>query len=77
MMPINNSSFSLRKNNMADICLSYDVAVIQWITSCHKNRVTTRAISRLRVHVTTLATSVPKTRFLLDILSSLKAIYVI
>ena len=25
--------------------LFYDVAVIQWITSCHKNRLTTRAIT--------------------------------
>ena len=25
--------------------LSYDVAVIQWITSCHKNRMTTRYIT--------------------------------
>ena len=25
--------------------LSYDVAVFQWITSCHKNRMTTRVIT--------------------------------
>ena len=25
--------------------LSYDVAVIQWLTSCHKNRMTTRYIT--------------------------------
>ena len=30
----------------------YDVAVIQWITSCHKNRMTTRYIKFWRVHVT-------------------------
>ena len=23
-------------------CLSYDVAIIQWLTLCHKNRMTTR-----------------------------------
>ena len=28
--------------------LSYDVAVFQWITSCHKNRMTTRVITLLR-----------------------------
>ena len=28
-----------------EICLSYDVAVIQWLTSCHKNRMTTRYIT--------------------------------
>ena len=27
------------------LVLSYDVAVIQWITSCHKNRMTTRYIT--------------------------------
>ena len=27
--------------------LSYDVAVIQWITSCHKSRMTTRVIITL------------------------------
>ena len=30
------------------ILLSYDVAVFQWITSCHKNRMTTRVITLLR-----------------------------
>ena len=34
--------------------LSYDVAVIQWITSCHKNRMTTRVITLWRVDVTSL-----------------------
>ena len=28
--------------------LSYDVAVFQWITSCHKNSMTTRVITRIR-----------------------------
>ena len=54
--------------------MSYDVAVIQWITSCHKNRMTTRVILLLRVHVTSLTTSVSTMRFLLEILSILKAI---
>ena len=31
--------------NFSEINLSYDVAVIQWITSCHKNRMTTRYIA--------------------------------
>ena len=39
-------------------CLSYDVAVFQWITSCHKNRMTTRVITLLREYVTSLTTSV-------------------
>ena len=38
--------------------LSYDVAVFQWITSCHKNRMTTRVITLLREYVTSLTTSV-------------------
>ena len=32
-------------------CLSNDVSVIQWIMSCHKNRMTTRCITFWRVHV--------------------------
>ena len=35
---------------------SYDVAVMLWITSFHKNRNTTRVITLLRVHVTSLTT---------------------
>ena len=35
---------------------SYDVAVMLWITSFHKNRMTTRVITLLRVHVTSLTT---------------------
>ena len=38
--------------------LSYDAAVFQWITSCHKNRVTTCVITLLREYVTSLTTSV-------------------
>ena len=38
--------------------LSYDVVVFQWITSCHKNRMTTRVITLLREYVTSLTTSV-------------------
>ena len=54
--------------------LSYDVAVIQWITSCHKNRMTTCVITLWRVDVTSLTTSVSTMRFLFEILSFLKAI---
>ena len=54
--------------------LSYDVAVIQWITSCHKTRMTTRVITLWREDITLLTTSVSTTRFLLEILSVLKAI---
>ena len=57
-----------------DKTLSYDVAVIQWITSCHKNHMTTRVITFWRVDVTSLTTSVSTMRFLLEILSTLKAI---
>ena len=48
--------------------LSYDVAVIQWITSCHKNRMTTRVITLWRVHVTSLTMSVSLVRFLVEII---------
>ena len=46
--------------------LSFDVAVIQWITSCHKNRMTTRVISLWRVHITSLTTSMLTMRFLIE-----------
>ena len=39
--------------------LSYDVAVIQWITSCHKNLMT----PSWRERVTSLTTSVSTMRF--------------
>ena len=42
--------------------LSYDVAVIPWITLCHKNRMTTRVITLWRAHVTSLTTSVSTMR---------------
>ena len=56
------------------INLSYDVAVIQWITSCHKNRMTTCVITLWRVYVTSLTTSVSAMRFLFEIMLILKAI---
>ena len=56
------------------ISLSYDVAVIQWITSCQKNHMTTRVITLWRVHVTSLTTSMSTMLFRLEILSILKAI---
>ena len=52
----------------------YDVAVIQWITSCHKNRMTIRVITLWRVYVTSLTTSVSSMRFLCEIMFILKAI---
>ena len=54
--------------------LSYDVAVIQWINSCHENRMTTRVITFWRVDVKALTMSVKTMRFLFEILPSLKAI---
>ena len=54
--------------------LSHDIAVIWWITSCHKNHMTTRVITLWGVDVTSLTRSVLTMRFLLEILSSLKAI---
>ena len=54
--------------------LSYDVAVIQWITLCHNKHMTTRVITLWRVHVTSLTTFVSTMRFLLEIIITLKAI---
>ena len=50
--------------------LSYDVAVIQCMTSCHKNRMTTLC----RERVTSLTTFVSTIRFLNEIMLILKAI---
>ena len=36
----------------------YDVAVIQWVTSCHKNHMSARVITLWRVHVTSFSTCV-------------------
>ena len=54
--------------------LSYDVAVIQWITSRHKNRITTLVKTLWRVHVLSLTTTVSAMRFLIEILFILKAV---
>ena len=46
----------------------------QWITSCHKNRMTIRVITFWRVNVASLTTSVSIMRFLIKILFILNAI---
>ena len=46
-------------------CLSYGVAVIQWITSYNKYHITTRVITLWRENVTSLTTSLSRMRFLL------------
>ena len=52
--------------------LSNDVALIQWITSCHKNRMNLRVTTLWHVHVTPLTTPVPTVRFLNKIMLVLK-----
>ena len=59
---------------IAKIVLSHDVAEIQWITSCHKNRMPTRVLTLWRVHVTSLTTSVSTMHFLIEIMFVLNAI---
>ena len=58
--------------------LSHDVAVIQWIKSCHKKKkrisMTTRVMIFWRVHVATLATTLSTVGFLFEIMIILKAI---
>ena len=54
--------------------LSYDVVVIQWITLCHKNRMTTRVITLCRVDVTSMTTSLSTMRFRIEIMFILKTI---
>ena len=54
--------------------LSYDVAVFQWITSCHKNHMTTRVITLLRENVTSLTTSATTMLIFIENMSTLRAI---
>ena len=56
------------------IVLSIDVAVIQRITSCHKNHMTIRVITLWRVYVTSLTTSVSTLRFEIQLMFIVKAI---
>ena len=57
-----------------DLYLSHDIAGIQWITPCHKNRLTTHVITLWATQVTSLTTSVPTMCFLIEIMFILKAI---
>ena len=54
--------------------LSYDAAVIQWIMSCHKYRMTTRIITLWGERVTSLITSLSTMRFHIELMFILKAI---
>ena len=54
--------------------LSYDVAVSKWITSCHKNRMTTRVLTLLREYVMSVTTSVTTMLIFIGNMSILKAI---
>ena len=56
-----------------NINLSYDGAVIQWIASCHKNPMTSRVITLLRIHVTSLTTSESTMHLRIEIMFILKA----
>ena len=60
-----------------DTFVSLDIAVIQWITSCHKNPITTRVIILWRVAVTSLTTSMSTMRFHIELLFILNPIRVI
>ena len=53
---------------MLEMTLSYDVAVIRCIKSCHNNRMTTRVITLWRVYVTSLTTSVSTMCILSDVM---------
>ena len=66
-------------NNLQKACtfymyLSYDVAVFQWITSCHKNHMTTHVITLLRECVKSLTTSVTTMLIFIENMSTLRAI---
>ena len=54
--------------------LSYEVAVIQWIMSCHNNRMTARVITLWREYVKSLTMFISTMRFLIEIMLNLKVI---
>ena len=58
-------SNSIMDTSVSNIFLSYDVAVIQWITSCHKNHMNTPVITYWSVDITSLTTSKSTTCFYL------------
>ena len=61
-------------NVMLELFLSPNVAVTQWITSCHNNRMATGVITLWRERVASLTTSVSTMRFLIEIIFILMAI---
>ena len=59
-----------------DINLPYGLAVIRWITSCHKNHMTTHVITLWLVYVTSLTASlstVPSHSELMFLLKAIKS----
>ena len=60
-------------SEMVENILSNDVAVIHWITLCHKNRMTTRVITLWQVSVMSFTASVSIMSFLIEIMFILKA----
>ena len=66
--------FQSNKTRQTKDNLSYDVAVFQWITSCHKNHMTARVITLLREYVTSLTTSVTTMLIFIENMSTLRAI---
>ena len=73
----NEHTFSQRScitNYASQQYLSHDVAVIQWITSCHKNRMATRVITLWRVYVTSLTTSASTMCLQIELMFILEAI---
>ena len=53
------------ENNLTILFLTNAVAVIQWVTSSHKNHMTIRVITSGRVHVTSLIMPAVNNAFLL------------
>ena len=60
----------LKDSKRTHCFLSYDIGVIQWIKSCHKNPV----ITLWRVHITSLTKSLSTMHFCIEIVFILKAI---
>ena len=74
LLEISSNIFGIHLNKVNILYLSYDVTVIQWITSCNINRMTIREITLWRGHITSLTTSVSTKRFHTEIMLTLKAI---
>ena len=69
---ISHSVQQTRVTFILKTCLSYDITVIHWITSCHESDMTIHVITLECLHVTLLTTTMSAMRFLTETMFILK-----